>query len=337
MKPKISFIIPAYNASSTIDHCINSIYALPLGEQQFEVIVIDDCSIDNTLEILEEYAKIHNNLVLLRQSENKRQGAARNKGISIAKGEYTAFVDSDDSIVVDGFFKALNAVLHSKVDICYFEFEYEMPRGEWHTFKLPTELYDTILPSEIYLNDYYTCYYNAPWRTLYKTKFLKGCNIAFEEGVRWEDCDWTVKVYAKSTTIQFVKGIGYRYAYGENATSRQKTNQARYERILAGVRLMKFSEVCKISGLKKTLYDEALYSYIHSELRLRNLTKYTYKENVELFKKLRKKDLSYIAQNTKKWLSVITRYNCLCRSILFFACPIAKFGRKLMMFKRILL
>ena len=91
-----SFIIPAYNASSTIVRCLDSIYALALREADFEVIVIDDCSKDNTIAVTEQYANQHTNLTLLRQSENHRQGAARNRGIAIAKGKYIVFVDSDD-------------------------------------------------------------------------------------------------------------------------------------------------------------------------------------------------------------------------------------------------
>ena len=91
-----SFIIPAYNASSTIVRCLDSIYTLGLAEQDFEVVCIDDCSTDNTIEVIEHYAKKHSNITLLRQARNHRQGAARNRGVSIAKGEYIVFVDSYD-------------------------------------------------------------------------------------------------------------------------------------------------------------------------------------------------------------------------------------------------
>lgn len=75
-----SFIIPAYNASMTIVRCLDSIYKLSLNENEYEVLVIDDCSIDNTVEIVEGYAKRRTNITLLRQLENHRQGAARNRG-----------------------------------------------------------------------------------------------------------------------------------------------------------------------------------------------------------------------------------------------------------------
>lgn len=337
MNIRISFIIPAYNASSTIVHCLDSIYTLELPEQSFEVIVIDDCSKDNTITIVEEYAKQHNNLTLLRQTKNQRQGAARNRGICIAQGKYIAFADADDEIVAEGVMKALCAMKKSNADICYYDFEYEMPKGIWHKWSMPKDIQNKILSSADYLNNYYTCDYNAPWRTLYRTNFLRGCNILFEEGVRWEDCDWTVKVYSKATGIQHVDGIGYRYRYGENATSRQKTIQAMYERILAGVRLLKFSEECQIDGLKETLYDEALSHYISAELRLRNLTKYKFMDIKELFNKFEPNELAYISQHATKWVYFVSTYTICIKSILFFACPIAKIGRRMMKLKRELL
>lgn len=103
----ISFIIPAYNASQTINRCLDSIYSLLIPRTDFEVIVIDDCSHDDTATLVENYALSHENLILLHQNENHRQGAARNRGLKVAKGRFIAFVDSDDTIEV-GVVKALS-------------------------------------------------------------------------------------------------------------------------------------------------------------------------------------------------------------------------------------
>ena len=88
----ISFIIPAFNASQTIVRCLDSIYSLVIPETEYEVIVIDDCSNDDTVTVIESYALSHENLTLLRQSENHRQGAARNRGLEIAKGQYIFYL-----------------------------------------------------------------------------------------------------------------------------------------------------------------------------------------------------------------------------------------------------
>ena len=334
---RISFIIPAYNASKTIITCLDSIYSLPLQEYEYEVVVVDDCSTDNTINIINDYAQIHTNLVIFQQAQNKRQGAARNRGVKIAKGDYIAFVDADDEIVSEGIMNALDAVQKTEVDICYYDFEYEMPKDVWHRWSTSKELQNKIISSADYLNNHYTCDYNAPWRTLYKNSFLQKSNIAFEEGVRWEDCDWTIKVYYQSNTIQFVEGVGYRYKYGENATSRQKTTQAMYERVLAGIRLLQFAHTCEYNGLKKIIQDEAYRQYIIAELRLRNLTKYSYKEIVRLLDLMEISKRQYIYNHTNGWVSFFTKYTLLSKVLLFIACPIACIGRKLMNLKRKLL
>ena len=89
---KLSVIIPAYNSMYYIERCLNSILVQTLAE--IEIIVVDDCSNDETPKILEEYKKKDARINILTLSENMGQGYARNKGIEIAKGEYIGFVES---------------------------------------------------------------------------------------------------------------------------------------------------------------------------------------------------------------------------------------------------
>lgn len=95
MIPLVSVVIPAYNAEKTIIPCVNSV--LHQTYRNLEIIVVDDGSIDATRVILEEYKKelCINNLQIISQ-RNAGPSAARNLGIELAKGEYIAFLDSDD-------------------------------------------------------------------------------------------------------------------------------------------------------------------------------------------------------------------------------------------------
>ena len=93
MTVKVSVILPVYNVEKYLKECLDSILNQTL--QEIEVICVDDGSTDRSLEILREYEKKDKRVIVLTQ-ENKGAGAARNKGLAIAKGEYLSFLDSDD-------------------------------------------------------------------------------------------------------------------------------------------------------------------------------------------------------------------------------------------------
>lgn len=93
MNPKISVIIPAYNAEKYLEKCLDSIFNQTFKD--FEVILVNDGSTDNTRRIAERYAAEHTNMILLNQ-ENGGISTARNKGLEQCQGEYITFSDSDD-------------------------------------------------------------------------------------------------------------------------------------------------------------------------------------------------------------------------------------------------
>lgn len=94
---KFSIIIPAYNAESYIARCIQSVCQQNLNEKELEVIIINDGSTDNTLNIVQNYQKEHSFLKII-STPNRGLSNARNRGIEEADGEYLLFLDSDDSI-----------------------------------------------------------------------------------------------------------------------------------------------------------------------------------------------------------------------------------------------
>ena len=93
MKPLVSVIIPVYNASKTIDKCLDSVLNQTL--QNIEVIVINDKSTDDSLEKIKKYK---DKIILIDNKENLGPAASRNKGLKKATGDYIGFVDSDDYI-----------------------------------------------------------------------------------------------------------------------------------------------------------------------------------------------------------------------------------------------
>lgn len=91
---KVSIVTPAYNAGKNIADTIESV--INQSYDNWELIIIDDCSTDNTLEVANNYAKNDSRIVILKQSKNQGVAVARNRGIEYASGKYIAFLDSDD-------------------------------------------------------------------------------------------------------------------------------------------------------------------------------------------------------------------------------------------------
>ena len=96
---KLSFIIPYYNGGKYIVECLKSIYNQDIPEAEYEVILVDDCSTDkDSIALVEQFAKEHSTLHIIRNECNLRCGGSRNAGLLQAKGEYVWFVDQDDYI-----------------------------------------------------------------------------------------------------------------------------------------------------------------------------------------------------------------------------------------------
>ncbi len=107
---KLSVIIPVYNVEKYIKKCLDSVFIQDVACDEYEVIVVDDGSPDNSMEIVKYFATEFKNLKIISQ-KNQGLSAARNAGMRIAKGEYIWFVDSDDWIeenCLQEIFKILN-------------------------------------------------------------------------------------------------------------------------------------------------------------------------------------------------------------------------------------
>ena len=97
--PKFSIIIPVFNAEEYLEQCIQSVISQSVKD--FELILVDDCSQDGSLEICRSYCDKDERIVLVSQNVNSGVSAARNRGLDIARGDYVMFIDSDDFVTED--------------------------------------------------------------------------------------------------------------------------------------------------------------------------------------------------------------------------------------------
>ena len=114
-KPKISVIVPIYNVESYLRKCLDSLINQTLNN--IEIICVNDCSPDNSLAILEEYAKKDSRIKIISFKKNKGVSVARNKGMEISNGEYIGFVDPDDYVDLDFYEKLYKSAKRKNADI----------------------------------------------------------------------------------------------------------------------------------------------------------------------------------------------------------------------------
>lgn len=115
----LSVIIPVYNVEPYLEQCLDSV--VNQTYKNLEIICINDGSTDNSLKILEKYQKKDSRIKLINQ-KNKGLSEARNAGLDVAKGEYIAFVDSDDYLELNAYEEAMNVVLQDKtIDLVEFK------------------------------------------------------------------------------------------------------------------------------------------------------------------------------------------------------------------------
>ena len=115
---KLSIIIPVYNVEQYIDECLHSVTSQGRTEDDYEIIVVNDGTLDNSMDIVDRYVCQHENISVIHQS-NSGLSIARNTGLQHACGEYVWFVDSDDWIAEDAL-SFLFPLLDNGIDVLAF-------------------------------------------------------------------------------------------------------------------------------------------------------------------------------------------------------------------------
>ena len=267
---QLSFVIPAYNASTTIVRCLNSICSLPLNECDFEIICIDDCSNDNTIAIIEEYAKLHSNIKLLCQEVNQRQGAARNRGVSIARGKYIMFVDSDDEID-KGVLDALQLAEDNNLDMVAMHYVNVDEKGNISE-KEPVTI-DGVF-SGIAMQEKHPYWGSAPWPYFFKNSFLKNAEYPFAEGVLYEDSDFVAVHLYHAKRMMYSEICSYRMHYNAYSTTHTMSYKHVSDYYILGTRMLKFYESLPDASSKfaKIILEGASYNIYKSCSRLFKLS-----------------------------------------------------------------
>ncbi len=205
-RPKLSVIIPAYNAENTLRKCIDSVLGQDLSKDgsAVEIVVIDDGSVDSTASILEEYASQYPDSFRALSVTNGGQGRARNFGLEQAGGEYIGFVDSDDWIEASMYRVMVETAEKNDADLVICDVTAHFPDG-------------TAQPEPVYRPDRAIASAGFANNKLFRRELLQ--NIRFPEERLWyEDTEFTAIAIQRARLIEHVEQALYHYRRGLPST-----------------------------------------------------------------------------------------------------------------------
>lgn len=254
-EPRFSIIIPVYNVEKYIRRCMASV--MNQTYRDYEVIVVDDESPDNSMRIVEEFARTYPGMITMIHQKNTRQGGARNRGVREARGEYLLFVDSDD-YVSEKLLEKMDARLReSPCDILVFqhllvtEDGKKIGRGD-----IGSLLPGTYIPQEDKAVLRIAC---QPWGKVISRSFYLESNFAFPEKILYEDAIMRV-LYAKASRVVVCDECLYYYVQSRNSSIRQKPS----DRML---------DILKMADLVRERFQaDGLYAFFQEELDSVSLT-----------------------------------------------------------------
>lgn len=287
---KISIIVPVYNVELYLRKCVKSILAQTFKDK--EIILVDDGSTDGSADICDELSTRYSSVKVIHK-KNGGLSSARNVGLDNAKGDFVAFVDSDDTISIRMYDELYEGMIlnHADVGIC----------GRYYVYEDGTKLKrykesssNKVLTSEeaILEMNSFKSFDMAAWDKLYNRKIFDG--LRFPEGKLSEDFFIMYKIFDRASKIFYTPKPLYNYLQRENSISHGKN--INYDFIEAAKEQMNYveSKYPNLKGVVHTAYASAhmtVYDFhLKAKVPIEQKIRKSFQKNV-------KKNLKYINSN----------------------------------------
>lgn len=262
--PKVSIVIPAYNCGNKIKTIVNSILSQEFHD--FELIIVNDKSTDNTLDILKSLAKGDKRIKIINQLKNGGASTARNKGIQKSRGKYIIFFDADDDITPTTITKLYDTITSNNSELAVGGFTVQSYRGDnlinsvdVCTNQLPPQ--EPNEPWELYILKLLGLdgrLYQV-WNKIYLSSIIKDNKIQFQPGINFgEDFIFNLNYLSHMTgKIQFILEPIYLYKQDLAGGTFSKSS------LIYDNRLQNYCELEKfVAKLPKSIKKDSLLSWI---------------------------------------------------------------------------
>lgn len=300
----LSIIIPVYNVELFVEKCIRSCETQDINKDEYEIIVVNDGSTDNSLNIVNDLARRFPNIRVFSQS-NAGLSAARNKGIQNARGDYIMFVDSDDWIAEKCLGKICSKLKIEQPDalaICAANVKGDgmIERRQAYADVTPMSGY------ELLKKGVSPC---APF-AIWSAKFFKKYELSFFEGIFHEDSEFTPRAYYLADKVSFVNDIIYYVFQNPNSITRtpnpkhafdlvnvvcthlsifcksivRKEHRPVFYNLIALYLNNALAYICMADKRQQKLLDDAIFLNEHLILDMQNASSIKYRLEVFLFR-----------------------------------------------------
>lgn len=265
---KISLILPVYNVELYVEQCLLSCINQNIPSTDYEIIVVNDGTKDNSLEIVNRIASQYDNIIVVSQ-ENAGLSAARNKGLSLAKGDYVWFIDTDDYIKESCLKEITEKFENNNLDalsIAAVNFYGDGSIEARRVYKNDNIVYNG--NDALALSYYYVC---APF-TIYRREFLLKHNLKFMLGVFHEDNEFTLRAYYFLNRVSSYSPVLYFVRQNPTSITRSVNPKKSYDCIEVAKSLSYFNDSIVCDELKYVYYNQigllvnnSLYNILRSK------------------------------------------------------------------------
>ncbi len=253
--PFLSFVVPVYNVANYVYDCLKSITDTELSEDLYEVIVLNDGSTDQSAQVVQQFmAEQPQAPVRYYEFPNSGVSAMRNQGISLARGQYVWFVDSDDTIEPKTVTSLVQQVRAEKPDLLYFGFRYIYEKGyQKEPFAEEQLPFKTGRQNIEQFFGHLSLLTSVVWSSLYSTQFLREQHLTFVSGLYFEDVEFVCRTFSVAQTLSFSPEKRYNYFVHGSSIVRnpQFTDKRIHDRVTIGLLVLQNAQATISVSIKQ--------------------------------------------------------------------------------------